>query len=416
MPGDDFLRAQLRQAQDALATAERLRQAAEAEYRAAADKLCEIARTLLPTEWNALRREHPDATSWPPSRLGDWIIETGRRKLNRLELLTAGGDLAAEVETLTAERDQLRAQLRQAQDELAALRADHSTLREQVAARDAELARLRDEVVRLREAPREPLPTATTPGPAADWLAEWQAASDDFEHDKAALRAIGVRGFCLRLDIARTIGFRDASSGAARRVFESLREHGLIEENRPKVEGVGRTPYLLRLTERGREAFRALFGEEPVESEYDRLLARHKSPEHVLLNLQARDVLLAAGAESVDLYPRPVPLPNGGTFDVDIVAVFDGKPLYVEAERAVRGGKGDRTHKWNNYATVTRDFYVVVPNKRSKTVVVSEISRWAYENPERAAGVTLHLCQLSGFDGKTLWQVVRRLGRRERRG
>jgi len=173
---------------------------------------------------------------------------------------------------------------------------------------------------------------------------------------------------------------------------------------------------LLRLTERGREAFRTLFGEEPVKSEYDLLLARHKSPEHVLLNLHARSVLLSAGAESVDLYPRPVPLSNGGTFDVDIVAVFGGKPLYVEAERAVSGSKGDRTHKWTNYATVTRNFYVVVPNKRSKTVIISEVSRWAYDNPDYAAGVTLHLCQLSEFDGKTLWQVKRRLGRRGRRG
>ena len=81
-----------------------------------------------------------------------------------------------------------------------------------------------------------------------------------------------MRGFCLRAGVANAIGFKDATSGAARRVFNDLRERGLLEEERPQAETVGRTPYLLRLTERGREAFRALFGQEPVEPEYDRLL------------------------------------------------------------------------------------------------------------------------------------------------
>jgi hypothetical protein len=193
-----------------------------------------------------------------------------------------------------------------------------------------------------------------------------------------------------------------------RQTFDSLKGLGLLEEERPRVESVGQTPYLLRLTARGREVYRALFGEEPAESEYDRLLARHKSAEHVLLNLRARDVLLAAGAESVDLYPRPVGLPNGGTFDVDLVAVLDGKPLYVEAERG--GGKKVRTQKWANYAAVTKDFYVVVPNAKAKSAVLSEVSLWAYRGDGAAAGVTLHLCQLSAFDGRTLWQMVTPLG------
>ncbi len=148
-----------------------------------------------------------------------------------------------------------------------------------------------------------------------------------------------------------------------------------------------------------------------MESEYDRLLARHKSAEHVLLNLETRDVLLAAGAESVDLYPRPVPLPNGGTFDVDLVAVCDGKPLYVEAERF--GGKSDRSRKWRNYALVTKELYVVTPNKKAKSAIISELSLWAYQHPDQAAGVTLHVCQLSDFDGEALWQTVKVLRRRE---
>jgi hypothetical protein len=403
---DDFLRTQLRQAQDALTTAERLRAAAEAEYREAVARLGEIARSLLPAEWNALRREHPEAASWPTQRLADWVVETGRRKLNRLEMLTQS-DLAEEVETLTRERDELAVQLTRARDSLATLESGYKTAREQVQARDVELARLRSEVVEMRERKAEPKEVIMVATFTDDDLAAWQTSAT-FDRDREALRAIGLHGFCLRADVASALGIADATSGTARQIFDNLKALGLLEEERPRVESVGQTPFLLRLAARGREVYAALFGEEAVESAYDRLLARHKSAEHVLLNLQARNVLQAAGAKSVDLYPRPVGLLNGGTFDVDLVAVFDGKPLYVEAERS--GRKPPRVRKWNNYAVVTKDLYVFVPNKEAKTGIISELSEWAYHNAGAAKGVTLHLCQLSAFDGQRLWQTVRSLG------
>ncbi|MFL7811615.1 MAG: hypothetical protein AB8I80_23475 [Anaerolineae bacterium] len=406
---DDFLRTQLRQAQDALTTAERLRSAAEDQYREAVARLGEIARSLLPAEWNALRREHPKADTWPPQRLANWIVETGRRKLNRLEMLTQG-DLAQEVDALTCERDELAAQMSRARDTLATLEAGYRTTKEQLQARDVELAHLRNEVVAHRE--RE---QASSETPAAamvttftdDDLAAWQS-SVAFERDRQALHAIGRHGFCLRAGVAKAIGIADATSGTARQIFESLVTLDLLEQERPRSESVGQTPYFLRLTARGQEVYRALFGEEPVASEYDRLLARHKSPEHVLLNLRARDALQAAGAESVDLYPHPVGLPTGGTFDVDMVAVFDGKPLYVEAERS--GKKETRVRKWTNYASVTEDFYVFVPNTDAKSGIISELSKWSYHNAKAARGVTLNVCQLSAFDGRRLWQTVRPLG------
>jgi hypothetical protein len=406
---DDFLRTQLRQAQDALVTAERLRSAAETQYREAVARLGEIARCLLPAEWNTLRREHPGADTWLPQRLADWIVETGRRKLNRLEMLTQG-DLAQEVEALTCERDDLVTQLHQTRDTLATLEAGYRTAQEQLQARDVELAHLRSEVVAHREREKAssetPAAAMVTTFTDAD-LAAWQASAA-FERDRKALHAIGRHGFCLRAEVAKAIGIADATSGTARQIFENLNELNLLEQERPRVESVGQTPYFLRLTTRGQEVYRALFGEEPAASAYDRLLARHKSAEHVLLNLQARDVLMAAGAKSVDLYPHPVSLPNGGTFDVDQVAVFDGQPLYVEAER--NGRTDTRVHKWNNYAIVTKDFYVFVPNTDAKTTLISELSVWAYNNAQAARGVTLHLCQISAFDGQRLWQTERSMG------
>jgi hypothetical protein len=102
----------------------------------------------------------------------------------------------------------------------------------------------------------------------------------------------------------------------------------------------GRTSHFYWLTDKGREAFQLLFGEEAVESEYHRLKACHKSPEHIALNLQARDVFVARGA-IVDLYPRPVQTAPGIGGEEEIyhapglIVVFpaEGRPLYVECER-----------------------------------------------------------------------------------
>jgi hypothetical protein len=317
------------------------------------------------------------------------------------------GDLAEELESLTRERAELTTQLNRARDTLVTLEAGYRTAREQLQARDVELAHLRSEVVAYRErekaSPEAPAAAAMVTTFADADLAAWQT-SGAFDRDRRALQAIGLRGLCLRADVAAAMEIADATSGTARQIFENLNALDLLEQERPRSESVGQTPYFLRLTERGREVYQALFGKEPVESEYDRLLARHKSAEHVLLNLQARGALLAAGAESVDLYPHPVGLPSGGTFDVDMVAVFDDRPLYVEAERGSAQKK--RPQKWTNYAAVTKDFYIVVPNAKAKSRLISETDRWASENPEAARGVVRHVCLLSAFDGQTLWQMI----------
>lgn len=366
-----------------------------------------IAETLLPAEWNALKREQGDVELWTPERLGDWIIVIAERRLRRAELAGAN---PAMTEAVVAERESLRRRVQELEGELGEVRVRYEEVQRQLAARDAELARLRAEVVSLRDAA---VPPATLERSERSERSERRERSAGATRavEERALEVIGSRGYCLRADVARAVGL-DPTSGSAHRLFEALREAGWIEEEQPQAEVVGRPPYLLRLTEGGREAYRRLFGAEPVESQYDRLLARHKSVEHVLLNLQAREALLAAGATSVDLYPRPVALPGGGVFDVDIVAVFDGRSLYIEAERPTEKRVRERTAKWNAYAAVTKEFYVVTPNKEAKTAIISEISLWAYRNPERAAGVTLRVCQLSAFDGKTLWQHVQKLGSR----
>lgn len=432
LPGDDFLSAQLAQARAALETAQRLQRAAEAQRAAAVEQLKAIAAALLAPEWNELKREHPEAINWPPEQLGAWIVEAGTRKINRLEL-SAGGDAEPLLEACAQERDRREEEARQLRRESERLATELGEARTRLQAQEEELRCLREEASRLRlrvaelavpvqEAPPEP-PKQTaeecrapemqksTAGEQA-WLVRWRA-SPDYPRDAEALRVIGARGYVLRESIARAVG-ANPRSGTTAAAFQRLRQWGLIEERAAKAEVAGRPPNLLRLTERGQFAYRALFGQEPVEPEHDRLLRQHKSEEQVVLALQARAVLEDAGAELVDLFPGPQPLPGGGKFQVDLVAVLGGQRLYVELERAA--GRGQRRlNKWSQYALLTRAFYFFVPNREALNRLMTELNYWAYQRPQDAAGVVVHVCQLSEGKEAELWRLVRPLAGREGR-
>lgn len=440
MTKDDFEN-QLAWLQANLDAEREVRAAAEAERNKAVEVIREICQAFIPDELDEILRENKTAIErWNPLDYRHFILTKGMARMHRLELLSSGHP-ADELTRTQAEIEQLREELAAAQDlrdQLARAQALCAEAQAQIAARDEELARLRTEVTQLRAersaersrrsltrarestaevfgtgaaccAPTLHSPESSTP----EWFAQWQA-SEEFERDSALIRVMGYQGFCLRKSVETALvkaGVITLGSGAVQRLFTRVKERGLVEESEPQTEtGMGRSPFLLRLTERGREAFRLLFGQEAVESEYDRLLARHKSDEHVLLNIQTRDALLEYGAEVVDLYPQPVSPPTGGLFDVDLVAVFpDQPPLYVEAERGGAKNRSQRDQKWANYRLVTGDFYIVVPNKKVQAQIITEITTWAYQTRNR---LTLHVCNLSllGKEGVPLWQFEREMG------
>jgi len=195
-----------------------------------------------------------------------------------------------------------------------------------------------------------------------------------------------------------------AGSGTAQRLWKRMRDAGLVEVARPLTEGVGRTPHLVRLTQKGREVFRQRFGREPVASLYDRLLARHKSNEHVFLNLQAAAYFKECGG-TVDLFPAPITLKSGGTFDPDLVVALGNKTYYVECERA-RKRQGARERKWSNVHEATGgEFTLVVPNTAAQNRIMSEISRWALQHRKQVRIRLVNLAKAQGTDG--VWTMER---------
>ena len=423
MTGAD-LESQLAWLQANLDAEREIRLAAEAERNKALELIREICQAFIPDDLDRVLRENKiEVERWNPLEYKSFILQRGMARIRRLELLSQD-DLADELTRAHAEIRHLQDKvgvMQDLRDALARLQTAYSETQAQVATRDAELAKLRSEVTRLKaeltkvkaSVTKVPVDSSPSSKPEVEWFNQWRESSE-FERDAALIKAMGYHGFCLRKSIEAALvknGVITAGSGAIQRLFTRVKEKwGLTEEFKPRTETrTGRAPFLLRLTERGREAFRLLSGQEAVESEYDRLLARHKSDEHLLLNVQARDAFLECGAEAVDLYPQPVQLPSGGTFDVDLVVIFPGQsPLYVEAERGGAKNKRQRDQKWTNYRQVTRDFYIVVPNKKVQSQIVTEITTWAYQS---RIHLTLHVCNLSQLgEDASLWHFEREMG------
>jgi len=68
-------------------------------------------------------------------------------------------------------------------------------------------------------------------------------------------------------------------------------------------------------------------------NEYDLLLARHMSPKHTLLNLQAADVLRETGFQ-VNLTRSEIKLPDGGLFRPELTILDDqGAAHFVELKK-----------------------------------------------------------------------------------
>jgi hypothetical protein len=330
--------------------------------------------------------------------------------------LLARGDLAERVQSAEVELEGLRSQVVELTDRLAGAEAREAGLRReldganqrvqallnQVRDKDLELAQLRRE--------RTSAPVGATdvqdpdgPGVAAPGEGEWDRSL------AALLQVLAFQGICRRKEIEGVLA-RDhqmsQGSGTVQRAFDRAMEKGLIEAVRPKGEISGRSTMLVWLSEAGRAEARRLFAAEPTESEYAKLISRHKSPEHVLLSLESREALLERGASSVNLFPNPAILPEGGVVDVDLVAEWDGKTLYVECERETRKSPADRDRKWGNYAKVARDFYVICPDRSAQQALVSEITSWQRATRYSVKVHVTNLADAAGGEGN-FWRYVR---------
>ena len=396
---DEFWKGQVQALKEQLKAAEALRKAAEEAYRAAYSFLEELARIVVPEAYDSYLKERLGVPPADVQEFGRWLCEAARSRIAYLELM-GGGKAAQQVEELLKERDALREELnrlRGVEDALREAEARVQELEDRLRAKEAEVAALR-----RREIERT---SAAVPAPQAPASS---AAPELSELQLAAVRLLGFTGKALLSDVMNALdeeGLVTAGSGASYRLFKELEQLGVIERIAPATESLGRAPHLVRLTEKGREIFQKAFGQAPAPSEYDELKKRHVSDEHTLLNLQAKEVLERAGYV-VDLFPDPIRT-DEGDFYPDLVAVKDGKVIYVECER---GGPKDRRQRRAKWRAVHRHngghFYVVVPNVKTRNQIATELDKFALA--ERVEGF-MHICVLSKLESGSPWSYERRL-------
>lgn len=261
-----------------------------------------------------------------------------------------------ELEQERARRQAAEERARQAEERVQQIETRHTE-----AVR--ELIRLRREI-QTRQAP------LTSPTPP----------NDPSDH---VLFLIASRGLCEQTRLVQIL--RDEFGLAPtviEHAFETLLTRQHLEVVRVRSEtGTGRTLRLVRLSEAGQHYVRETLKLEPVPSELDRLLQRHDTREHVLLILQTRALFLEKYPEPIatlDLFPEPIDLDDGKRSEPDLkVTLQKGTTLLIECERGGLKDHAKRFDKWGKYFRATQgEFYVVCPNPKVVSLIVSELGLW----------------------------------------
>jgi hypothetical protein len=188
---------------------------------------------------------------------------------------------------------------------------------------------------------------------------------ESFLRDALLVATIGYTGISSRPRLAKALAAAlgiSSKSGSLTRAFERCGRLGLV--NVHKEDGA---PFsLLSLSERGREAFRKLFGYEPVPSEAERFLAAHPGNViHAVYCAWAREFAEAAGYEVI------VPDPPAALSEpsADLILRHGNEALGVEVERAL----GRTRDKWQSIARVRGVVAVIAPDHDTAERIAAEL-------------------------------------------
>jgi hypothetical protein len=422
MSGQAIEKAELLQLRSLLDAQTRLRDLAEGSYADTLAVLWRIAQAALPEEMDARRREDPGFEGVSPKALGDWIVAQLTAKHHRLRLL-GRDDLSQQLETAQSNVKSLSEEVRALQEDRLQLQRQLSSLRTveaQLATRDAQVAdlqirldRLQQEAVMRRKEVRSTSPgrmdPLLLPDPSKHWFAEWQGGPH-FELDSALVRLLGENGYTmpetlmLALFQAGLLLSSDASSGTAQRLLERLKDAELIEDQEVRLRKRGALG-LVRLTEKGKEAYSALYaGQSAARPDWDRLMERYESAEQAALVLQAHSILLSRGASHLEFGAPGRVASDEITGVADLTCRLDGRPLQalcrIEAEDHMRA-------PWAALSPQIGELCFFVPDTKAQSAVISAVTRWSME---RGIAVELRVCnQGAATPDGPMWTYERTL-------
>lgn len=221
-----------------------------------------------------------------------------------------------------------------------------------------------------------------------DWFKTWQA-SRNFEKSSMTILIMGDTGLALRPSIIKHMSKRLSVSEANKNLDEAI--HWLMhseEDHFPilvqEIAGIttggssagGNQPAVLQLTADGQMAYQCLAGKTPKENQYEKLIKRHSSPEHTILNLQATEILADEGYQ-IRSQAQAIQLSNGETYIPDILAVDPktGAFIFIEIERDVHKDMVSRKLKWMKLFEASHgNLYVLCDNLNCQRAIQGEIN------------------------------------------
>ncbi len=410
---------------DLIGAERELRKSAENKADEARTQLVRVATALCRTVLDEAQQACPKGVAeWTAKQLADLTIDAVGRLLDDMDLSEAGlGEAyrkaAQEIEHTRQQVNGLQDELNRASHELQLASAQNRTLeqvavdlriklggleqqRQQLLAKEqvyeqriaassattpavtadpkpeTGTAAQPDLAPKLQIAPPVPLrpslPETPVPLVPLEWMQSWQKAPT-YEREAALVKLMGDTGECRRNKLAENLARQlsiEPRSASIGRYIQNLAEAEVISIQETARIARGSAPEVLLLTEKGRDIYRSLFGREPSRL-YDRLLARHKSVEHLYLNLETADLLRAEGC-AVDLEPPVMTLADRSKFMPDLVASKDSETLYVECERETRKNELAWVRKWEIVLAATQGIIrVVTPDKAAMRTLGSGI-------------------------------------------
>jgi hypothetical protein len=302
--------------------------------------------------------------------------------------------------------EELRKQLATANQQIAVLGAEVDRYKRKLADLEHENENLQTQLAALREvqkkvdqkaAENSQVPSLSVPAPLErgmsepDWMTTWRKKGT-FDRDSKILCLIGGKGISRRPEIIELAAQElelnpknTAIGDAIMRLAGDDPDKGLhfIEKiagfEKQGADFGGALPDMYRITERGRQAYWMITGQNAVPCEYDRLLRRHKSPEHTYLNILVRELLEKVGGYRVLLEAAEITLPGGEKFEPDITAhhLETGEVIFVEVERDTNKDEAYRIQKWKHlYSASNGQIYVFCDkNKFMKGKIISEVNQ-----------------------------------------
>jgi len=218
---------------------------------------------------------------------------------------------------------------------------------------------------------------------------------DFFEKDGLLIGLIGAFGFSGRPRLAKALAAAlgiSPKSGSISRAFDRCVRLGLLMPHRDPA-----APFsLFSLSPRGKEAYRAVFGREPVPSEAELLLSAHPGAvAHAAFCVWARELAEAAGYQAAIPGRPAAPGPQP-----DLILRAGGLVLPVEVERAL----SHDPDKWRAIAAARGRIAVVAVDPEAAERLLSVIE--GIGAPYALTDFS-YLVERQPRDPRAFWRIVR---------